>query len=324
MEILIVKISSMGDIIHTLPALTDATCILQNIHFDWVVEENFTEIPMWHPAVKQVIPVAIRRWRKNWFNKIIREERYAFKRILQHKKYDKIIDAQGLIKSAMLVTRIAKGDKHGLDFKSAREPLASLFYHQRHKVSKQKHAIKRIRYLFAHSLGYNIPTSPYDYSIINNFQWNNKKKSYFIFLHSSSCTNKLWPEKNWDKLLQLTSNNGYQIRLLWGTKSEYERSIRLSQNHINVKVLPKLSLNDIAQQLINARAIISIDTGLSHLANALQCPNLTLFGPTNPNLIGEYNNIYQQYIRAFNGNMSYIEVQCVWLKFKRMISSILE
>ncbi|WP_274865934.1 glycosyltransferase family 9 protein, partial [Serratia marcescens] len=113
MQVLIVKTSSMGDVLHTLPALTDALQAIPDIRFDWVVEEGFSQIPTWHPAVDRVIPVAIRRWRKNWFGNDTRQQRCDFKRALQERRYDVVIDAQGLIKSAALITRIAKGNKHG-------------------------------------------------------------------------------------------------------------------------------------------------------------------------------------------------------------------
>lgn len=141
MRVLIVKTSSMGDVLHTLPSLTDAMRAIPGIRFDWVVEEGFAQIPTWHEAVDRVIPVAIRRWRKAWFSAPIKAERKAFREAVQAQHYDAIIDAQGLVKSAALVTRLAHGIKHGMDWHSAREPLASLFYNRRHHIAKQQHAV---------------------------------------------------------------------------------------------------------------------------------------------------------------------------------------
>ena len=111
MRVLIVKTSSMGDVLHTLPSLTDAMQAIPGIRFDWVVEEGFAQIPTWHEAVDRVIPVAIRRWRKAWFSAPIKAERQAFRDAVQAQRYDAIIDAQGLVKSAALVTRLAHGVK---------------------------------------------------------------------------------------------------------------------------------------------------------------------------------------------------------------------
>lgn len=169
MRVLIVKTSSMGDVLHTLPALTDAAQAIPGIRFDWVVEEGFAQIPSWHKSVERVIPVAIRRWRKAWFSAPIKAERQAFREAVQAVKYDAIIDAQGLVKSAALVTRLAHGVKHGMDWQSAREPLASLFYNRRHHIAKQQHAVERTRELFAKSLGYAKPQTQGDYAIARHF-----------------------------------------------------------------------------------------------------------------------------------------------------------
>lgn len=109
MKILIVKTSSMGDVLHTLPAITDMQNAIPDLKVDWVVEENFTEIPAWHSAVNKVIPVAIRRWRKNLCQRQTWVEWQQFLKQLKSEQYDAVIDAQGLIKSAVLVTRQAKG-----------------------------------------------------------------------------------------------------------------------------------------------------------------------------------------------------------------------
>ena len=169
MRVLIVKTSSMGDVLHTLPALTDAQQAIPGIQFDWVVEEGFAQIPSWHSAVDRVIPVAIRRWRKAWFSAPIKAERKAFRDAVRLQQYDAIIDAQGLVKSAALVTRLARGVKHGMDWSTAREPLASLFYNRKHHIAKQQHAVERTRELFAKSLGYVKPQSQGDYAIAQHF-----------------------------------------------------------------------------------------------------------------------------------------------------------
>lgn len=188
MQVLIVKTSSMGDVLHTLPALTDAMQAIPGIRFDWVVEEGFSQIPTWHPAVDRVIPVAIRRWRKNWFGSETRQQRCDFKRVVQERDYDVVIDAQGLIKSAALITRIAKGSKHGQDSKSAREPFASWFYNHRHDIDKQQHAVERTRELFAKSLGYEKPDNKGDYAIAARFLTHLPADAgqYLVFLHATT------------------------------------------------------------------------------------------------------------------------------------------
>jgi heptosyltransferase-1 len=280
----------MGDVLHSLPALTDAMQALPGIRFDWVVEEGFAQVPGWHPAVDRVIPVAIRRWRKSWFSAENRADRKRFYQQLQRENYDCIIDAQGLVKSAALVTRKAKGVKHGLDWHSAREPLASLFYNYRHSVIWQQHAVERIRELFAKSLGYKKPAQLGDYAIARHFPTplNDNSGDYAVFLHATTRDDKHWPETHWRDLLGLMANSGLRIKLPWGAPHEEARAKRLAEGYDFVDVLPRMSLEEVARVLAGAKFVVSVDTGLSHLTAALGRPNITLYGPTDPGLIGGY------------------------------------
>ncbi|MBV9575888.1 MAG: lipopolysaccharide heptosyltransferase 1, partial [Gammaproteobacteria bacterium] len=132
MRVLLIKTSSMGDIIHTLPALTDASKAIPDIEFDWVIEEAFAMIPHWHASVRNSIPVALRRWRKAIFAHQTQAEFKTLRKELQQVPYDLILDAQGLVKSAFLGF-FAAGIRVGLDWQSARENLASLIYQQKYK-----------------------------------------------------------------------------------------------------------------------------------------------------------------------------------------------
>lgn len=290
MRVLIVKTSSMGDVLHTLPALTDAARAIPGIRFDWVVEEGFAQIPSWHEAVERVIPVAIRRWRKAWFSAPIKAERQAFRDAIQAVNYDAIIDAQGLVKSAALVTRLAHGVKHGMDWSTAREPLASLFYNRRHHIAKQQHAVERTRELFAKSLGYAKPETQGDYAIAQHFlrTVTPDNAPYCVFLHATTRDDKHWPESHWRELIGLLKESGLQIKLPWGAPHEEARAKRLAEGFDYVEVLPRLSLEEVAHVLAGAKFVVSVDTGLSHLTAALDRPNITLYGPTDPGLIGGY------------------------------------
>ncbi|UVK79238.1 MAG: ADP-heptose:LPS heptosyltransferase 1 [Sodalis sp. Ffu] len=319
MQVLIVKMSSIGDVLHTLPSLTDAVCMLPGISFDWVVEENFIQIATWHQACSRVIPVAIRRWRNNWFCFTAWQEYYDFKRQLRHHHYDAVIDAQGLMKSAVLVTRIARGEKHGMDCKSAREPFASWFYNQRHEVSKQQHAIERIRQLFSASLGYPLPSSPGNYAIASHFKPQLCPVPYLLFLHSTARVGKQWPGSYWRILIQRASDAGYQIKLPWGARHEQRRAQWMAEGCSRAEVLPRLTLAQVAEQLASATAVISVDTGLSHLAAALDRPNLTLYGPTDPGLIGGYGR-NQQALRSKEGTMESLTVDRVWQAFEGLLA----
>lgn len=288
MRVLIVKTSSMGDIIHTLPALTDAVNAIAGIRFDWVVEEGFKEIPHWHSAVDKVIPVAIRRWRKSPLQAWRSGQWQDFKANLQEREYDAVIDAQGLLKSACLVARNANGPSCGYDKNSIKEPLASSFYKNVYSVNKNQHAVERIRQLFAQALSYNCPASQGDFGVSEHFEQARGDNSYLVFNHGTTRADKHYPESYWQVLIEKATAQGWKVKLPWGNSKEQARAQRFAAGNDRVQVLDKLSLCEVSQVIANAAGCISVDTGLSHLSAALNKPNLTLFGPTDPGLVGGY------------------------------------
>ncbi|MEN5038094.1 lipopolysaccharide heptosyltransferase I [Pseudomonas sp. TWI929] len=287
MRVLIIKTSSLGDVIHTLPALTDAAHAIPGIRFDWVVEEGFAEIPSWHPAVDQVIPVAIRRWRKNLWQTIKSGEWKAFKKRVREHKYDLVIDAQGLVKSAWL-TRLVKAPVAGLDRYSAREGLASRFYDRRLSVATGQHAVERVRQLFAMALAYDLPEGIGNYGLDLERLQLPPAAPYVVFLHGTTWATKHWPEAYWRELAERMGRRKLEVRLPWGNPAEKERAERIAQGLNNCQVLPKLNLVGVARVLAAAKACVAVDTGLGHLAAALDVPTISLFGPTNPGLTGAY------------------------------------
>ncbi|MFZ7305525.1 lipopolysaccharide heptosyltransferase RfaC [Avibacterium avium] len=288
MRICLVKTSSMGDVIHTLPALTDAQKALPNLQVDWVVEENFAEIPTWHSAVKQVIPVAIRRWRKQLLQRKTWQEWQAYRQLLQQNQYDAVIDAQGLVKSALFAVRLAQGVKHGYDKHSARESLAALFYDERYAIDYQQHAVERIRQLFAQALGYALPNQQGDYGIAQHFPVQHSLPPYVLLIHATTRSDKHWCNQEWKKLAQNLTALGFAVHLPWGNEKEKQAAEWIAQGIENAIVLPKMDLTALAQHIANAQTVISVDTGLAHLTAALDKPNITLYGATNPDLIGTY------------------------------------
>jgi heptosyltransferase-1 len=292
MKVLIVKTSSMGDIIHTLPALSDAVNAIAGIRFDWVVEESFKQIPHWHSGVDKVIPVAIRRWRKSPYQAWRSGEWKVYKKNLQEREYDVIIDAQGLLKSALLVVKQAHGPSFGLDNKSAKEPLASKFYNTSFSVDKNQHAVERVRQLFAKALGYQLPSCTGDFAICEHFE-QVVEQQYLVFNHGTTRIDKHYPEVYWLELIKTAVEQGWHIKLPWGNDEERARAERLAGQFDQVEVLPKLSLCEVAQIIGNASGCISVDTGLAHLSAAMSKPNITLFGPTDPGLVGGYGKNQQ-------------------------------
>nr|WP_225780076.1 lipopolysaccharide heptosyltransferase I [Pseudomonas sp. Marseille-Q3773] len=287
MRVLIIKTSSLGDVIHTLPALTDAAHAIPGIRFDWVVEEGFAEIPSWHPAVDRVIPVAIRRWRKNLWQTFKSGEWKAFKQRMRERQYDLVIDAQGLVKSAWL-TRYVKAPVAGLDRYSAREGWASRFYDRRLSVAVGQHAVERVRQLFAMALAYDLPEGIGNYGLDLDRLQLPPAAPYVVFLHGTTWATKHWPEAYWRELAERMGRRKLEVRLPWGNPAEKARAERIAQGLNNCQVLPKLNLAGVARVLAAAKACVAVDTGLGHLAAALDVPTISLFGPTNPGLTGAY------------------------------------
>jgi len=286
-KILIIKTSSMGDVIHTLPALTDAIIYDSSIQFDWVVEKSFQEIPLWHKAVNKVIPISLRQWRKQPFSVKTRTEFKAFIKQLRQEKYDLIIDAQGLIKSAW-ITVFAKGKRCGYDYQSARESLASIFYQKKASVTWEQHAVKRTRCLFADLLGYQYNDKLPDYGIDKTKLTKTSYQDYIVFLHGTTWPTKHWPEQYWIALARKLQSHSKNILLPWGNDIEKARAEKICQAVENAVVLPKMNLADIASILAGAKLIYAVDTGLGHLAAALHIPTISLFGATDPKLTGAY------------------------------------
>lgn len=284
MRLLLIKTSSLGDIVHTFPALTDAMQQLPNLRVDWVAEEAFAELAAFHPAVKQVIPCAIRRWRKNiWAT---RGERQAFKQQLQQTSYDLVIDAQGLIKSG-LITRLAKGPKYGLDKTSARESFSARFLDYPQAVSWDRHAVERVRQLFALSLGYSQPNTPPDYGIARQHQPAQLQQgSKLIFFHGTTWVTKHYPEAYWRQLCEMASQAGCEVSLPWGNDAEKERAERLASGLPNVNVLERMSLTKLFELMLTMDAFVAVDTGLAHLAAAAGLMGVALYGPTDPKKTG--------------------------------------
>ncbi|ASP40032.1 lipopolysaccharide heptosyltransferase I [Bacterioplanes sanyensis] len=285
MKVLIVKTSSLGDVFHTLPAIEDAWRQVPGIEFHWLVEEAFADIPSWHPAVTRVIPVAWRRWRKQLFNAEHRQQMAGFLRQLREQHYDVVIDAQGLIKSA-LFTRLAKGPRYGLNKHSCREPLAALAYQHPQPVAKGQHAIPRVRQLLSQVLEYTLPDE-LSYGL-DKHRWPRPAVDgdYWLFLHGTTWVTKLWPEVYWRQLAEQVIASGRKVILPWGNDEEKQRAERIAQGLDAAEVLPKMGLDALNAYLAHAQAVVGVDTGLSHVVAALSVPAVAIYGATDAKLTG--------------------------------------
>lgn len=278
-KILIVRSSSLGDLIFMLPAISDIAKHVPDAQIDWVVEDVFKEIPSWHPAVNRVIPIAHRKWRKAWWSKEARQARQAFKQDISQTQYDVVLDMQALMKSVWVV-RQTKGKRHGLDWKSAREPLASLFYDVKHKVGFWQPAVTRQRLLASLAFNYTYEGAP-DFGL-QQFTDGVEIQPYAVIMPSASRDDKLWPETDWHAVFDRLTAEGLQLKLLAGNEREAERARALIANYANAEVLPKMSLTEVAKVLAPAKIMVGLDSGLTHLSAALGRPTIGIYSASTP------------------------------------------
>jgi heptosyltransferase-1 len=282
LKILLIKSSSLGDVIHALPALTDAMHAIPGIRFDWVVEEAFQEIPAWHPAVNKVIPVALRRWRQHPLQAWRSGEWGTFVRVLRAQRYDLVLDSQGLLKSAWLACK-ARGVRAGFDQASAREAIAAWFYQRGYSVPMEQHAIVRQRALFARALSYEMPTSMPDSQL--PFRVDQRAiKRRIIFLPGTTWQSKAWPVPNWKALGKIAVDETFQVEIVWGSHHERELAQRIADG-VGV-ILPKMTLRELAGHLSGAAGVVGVDSGIAHLTAALGVPAVTLYGATDAKKTG--------------------------------------
>ena len=322
MRVLIIKLTSMGDLMHALPALTDAAKQIPNIEFDWVVDENFSEVPLWHPKVKSVITTNHRSWKKNIFSTSLINELKSIKSTLNNTNYHAVIDMQNNLKSAA-VSFLVKDSVHGLDKGSAREYPSHLAYKFKYKVSKENHAITRQRQLLALSLNYEFDTKDIDYGIQNdNFERPNLElpNKYLFLVHNASWPTKMWSISRWQELIQLINGEGYMAILPSGSKEEFKRAQEIASISTDALAIPAQSLNRTAYIIENAAGCICSDTGLAHLSALLGKPSVTLYSVTDEKLIGTRGN-NQAHIISSDSKMDSITSQRAWEELKLLIEA---
>ena len=297
-DILFVKTSSLGDLIHNMPALMDARRHRPGARFTWIVEEMYLPLMRFHPHIDNLVPIAWRRWRKQLHRPQTWREIAAFWRAIRARRYEAVIDSQGLIRSA-LVACCVSGVRHGYDADSIRERAASYLYNVTHHVGSwlEGHVIARNRQLTALALGY-VVSGPPDYGLDRARIAAPQRAPYALIVHSSARASKAWPEESWRRIAESLSRRGFDVVLLWGNPVERARSERIGQGLPNAEIPPLRPVDEVTRLIAGAAIVVGGDTGFTHIAAALGVPTIAIFMSTSPKIAeamgpGPIANLYR-------------------------------
>ncbi len=285
-RVLFVKLSSLGDVIHHLPAVSDLAAQRPGTAIHWAVEEGYAGLVRLHPGVERVIPVGLRRTRGAPFARASWGDLLAARRALRESAYDYVVDTQGLAKSA-LVARAARGPAFGFDRASARERFAARFYDIGIPVARALHAVERNRLLCARVFGYRVDSTA-DYGLVapgTAPAWA-PSQPYVVALHAASRASKRWPEAHWTALAARLAERGWVVVYPGGTAAERATAAGLAAATPGALAAPAMDLVEAAALLAGAQGVVGVDTGLTHLAVALGRPTIGLFTATDPALTG--------------------------------------
>lgn len=284
MNVLIVKTSSMGDVVHALPAVSDMLAAHPGLQIDWLVEAPFAAIPRLHPGVRRVLPLAWRKWRKRLWAADTRAAIGDLRARLKQQRYDLVLDLQGLVKSA-LWGRQAQGPLAGYDRDSIREPLAARLYERHAAVPRDLQAVERNRRLAAAHLGYAVPATPPRFCIAAPTGTWRPNAPFAALIPCASRPEKLWPEAHWIAVgLRLVAAGLIPV-LVWGNDDERARAERIAAGCAGA-VPPFLSVADMAAVLGRSLQVVGLDTGFSHLAAAFGQPTIGIYCDHEPGLAG--------------------------------------
>jgi heptosyltransferase I len=316
-RVLLVKTSSLGDVIHCLPAVSDMAAQVKDLRLDWVVEEEFAEIPRLHPAVERAVPVRLRSWRRRLLDLSAWSELSDFRGSIRVNRYDRVIDAQGLIRSAVLA-RLARGRHCGYNRRSVREPLAAWFYDKRYKVGVTLHAAERMRRLAAAAMGYALPAEQ-DYGLnAEPRPIEDVAVPYIVGLHGTARPDKAWAEDAWAALIKRAGEAGFTVVLPAGGDRERRRANRIAETAPGVVVPARLGYADLAALFAGAAAVVGVDTGLTHLASAVGAPVVAIYAASWPDFNGV---IGPAYVANLGGPGAPPAVDEVWEQTRRAIAS---
>lgn len=321
MKILLVRTSSMGDLVHTLPAIEDLARERPDIELHWLCEEAFADIARLHPFVKKVHIFSWRQWRKKIVSRETRQHLVSLRNELQAERFDRVIDSQGLLKSAIPAWLMASAPITGLHWQSAKEPLAALFYQKKILLKKNHNMIWQNRQLFAEAFAYQVDHSKvvFGAKVPANASFPIDFSPYHVCIHAASRDEKLWPEDYWRALMQrIHDATGHHIYITWGSDEEYQRSVRLVAEKDFVHIFPRGALMQTACLLQGAQSVVGVDTGIFHLGNAFSHPSVGIYTDSPPDYTAMQNSPYEKNI----GGIGVVpDLEAVWALWQTVVAA---
>lgn len=281
--VLVVRPSSLGDVVHALAVVADIDRARPGLPVDWVAEEAFVPLVQLARGVRRVVPVALRRWRRTPFSAATWREIGAFRRDIARDRYDAVVDLQEQFKGA-IIARCARGPRHGPEGRATREPIATLLHDVHHAIPPRQHFEDRCRELVAAALGYTVDGPPRFHFVAGAIPAPAPAAAAprALLVHATSRDDKLWPEASWRALATGLGRRGIATLLPWGDEDEERRARRIVDGIDGATVLPRLGLPDLAGLIRASELVVGVDTGLVHLAAALGTPTIALFVATDP------------------------------------------
>lgn len=284
MKILLVRVSSLGDVLHNLPMVADLLRRHPGAAIDWVVEEGYVSLVRLNPHVRKIIPWALRRWRKGLGKPETRAEIKAFFRTLREEEYDYVFDTQGLLKTGVIMgaARMRKGGKKvGLangSEGSGYEGISRIFHTDSIPLDPRTHAVARGRMVAGAALGYAVDTAP-DFGLPAPQAAQRPAflpaEDYAVFFHGTARAAKKWADANWVALGHALAP--MPVLLPWGSEQELKDAQALAARIPNARVLPKLSMMDAVKLAQHAALAVGVDTGLTHIAAAFVRPTVEIY-----------------------------------------------
>ena len=285
MKILIVRVSSLGDVVHNMPMVADILRHHPDAQIDWVVEEAYVALARLNRGIRNVIPFALRRWRKSLATRQTRTELRAFRQSLRATAYDYVFDTQGLFKTG-LVMRMARlapgGQRVGLANAtegSGYEAISRIFHTHSIAVGLHTHAVLRARTVAAKALNYSLDT-PADFALLPPPQetptWM-PTQPYAVFFHGTARAAKQWSRASWVTLGSMLSRRGLAILLPSGSPEELQTAQWLAEQIDGAIVLPTLPLLSAVLLAQRAALVVGVDSGLTHIAAAYERLTVELY-----------------------------------------------